>query len=269
MQEPFFAVTDGGLVPQPHARSPWSPDMLHGRLLAGLAAWAIERDHGDPEMQPVRLTVDLYRSPAMAPTSVATTLVRRGRRVRAVDAVIHVGGEGVARASSLFLRRDESPEAATEGGSDDAPRTPRWDAPPPEALPLLVMPSGDVPFDIRAKADSGFAATGGATRQVWLREHRELVAGAELTPFVRAALVSDFASPLANMGADGLAYINADASLHLGRLPVGEWIGVSTGDRVVGAGVSVAECPLHDVDGPIGWASVCAVLNPRMPRSGS
>jgi len=91
-ERPFFTATEAGLEPHPDARSPWAADMLHGRLLAGLAAWAIERDHGDPGLQPARLTVDLYRTPPMLPTTVATSLVRSGGRVRAVDAVVLVGG---------------------------------------------------------------------------------------------------------------------------------------------------------------------------------
>jgi hypothetical protein len=258
-ERPFFTATEAGLEPHPDARSPWAADMLHGRLLAGLAAWAIERDHGDPGLQPARLTVDLYRTPPMLPTTVATSLVRSGGRVRAVDAVVHVGGVEVARASSLFLRRGEAPVL------DDAPVTPGWDAPHPDAMPRAPMPD-DVPFEVRQAGERGFGAPGGGARQVWLRDRRPLVAGAALTPFVRAALASDFASPLANMSSEGLVYINADMTLHLGRMPEGEWLGVGTGDRVVADGVSVAECPMYDEHGPVGWSSVCAVLNPRMPR---
>jgi hypothetical protein len=267
MEEPFFTaaragsggVAGAGLVPHPDARSPWAADMLHGRLLAGLAAWAIERDHGDPDLQPARLTVDMYRSPAMVATSVATTLVRSGGRVRVVDAMIDQGGVAVARASSLFLRRAEPPEL------DDAPVTPPWDAPAAEGLGPAFVPA-DAPFDVRSVTGEGFGAGGDVTRQVWLRDRRPLVPGHDLTPFVRAALASDFASPLANMSTEGLTYINADLTLHLARLPEGEWLGLSTGDRVVADGVSVAECPLHDARGPVGWSSVAAVLNPRMPR---
>jgi acyl-Coa thioesterase superfamily protein/acyl-CoA thioesterase superfamily protein len=258
---PFFAVTDAGLVPHPAARSPWAADMLHGRLLAGLAAWAIERDHGAPELQPARLTVDLFRFPAMAPTQVATSLARRGGRVRVVDAVLHIEGVEVARASSLFLRRGEV------GADDDAPRTPRWDAPLPDDQEPADMPA-DVPFDVRPAGDRGFGAPGAGDRQVWLRDRRPLVPGVELTPFVRAALAADFASPLANMASEGLAYINADLTLHLARLPAGEWLGLRTGDRVAAGGISVAECTIHDLSGPVGWSSVCAVANPRMPAPG-
>jgi hypothetical protein len=232
--------------------------MLHGRLLAGLAAWAIERDHGHDEFVPVRLTVDLYRSPAMATTTIETRLVRGGGRVRAVDAFVTVGGQDVARASTLWLKRTSAPE-----GEDELPRSSSWDAPPPEACAASL--SADA-FDVRPVDDRGFGAAGPDPRRVWLRDRRPLVAGSELTPFVRAALSADFASPLANSGPDGIDYINADLTLHLGRLPNGEWIGIETGDRIAADGVSVAQCLYFDEAGPIGFSSVCAVVTQRMSR---
>jgi len=258
--EAFFEPTDAGLLPRPHARAPWSPDMLHGRLLAGLAAWAIERDHGEADFVPVRLTVDLYKSPAMAATNVETTLVRAGGRVRAIDAFLTVGGADVARASTLWLRRSEAPS-----GDDQIPSTPPWDAPPPGDEIPDGMPA-DVDFDIRVAGDRGFGAPGPGPRRAWLRDRAPLVDRVALTPFVRAALCADFASPFANGGPEGLDYINADLTLHLGRLPVGEWIGLETDDRVAVDGVSVAQCVYHDATGPIGWSSACAVVTPRMAR---
>ena len=234
--------------------------MLHGRLLAGLAARAIERDHGDDDFVPVRLTVDLYKSPAMAATNVETNLVRAGGRVRAVDAFITVGGADVARASTLWLRRGEAPT-----GDDQIPSTPRWDAPPPGDEIPADLPA-DVDFDIRVAGERGFGAPGPESRRAWLRDRAPLVDDEALTPFVRAALCADFASPFANSGPEGLDYINADLTLHLGRLPVGEWIGLETDDRVAVDGVSVAQCVYHDATGPIGWSSACAVVTPRMAR---
>jgi Thioesterase-like superfamily len=249
----FFEPDGDALMPIPDARGPWAEDMMHGRLLAGLAAWAIDRDHGDADFVPARLTVDLFKSPAMKETRVSTTLVRAGGRVRVADALIQVGGVDVARASALYLRKSEAPV-------DDAPITPPWDS----TLPGPGENEFEAPFEVRPVDGMGFGAPG--PRRTWLRELRPLVTGEALTPFIRAAVVSDFASPLANSASEGLEYINADAALYLGRLPQGEWIGVEYADRVAADGVSVAHCRLHDERGPIGSSEVCAVLTPRMPR---
>lgn len=227
---------------------------MHGRLLAGLAAWAIEREHGDDAFVPVRLTVDLYRSPKMEPATVTTTVVRAGGRVRAIDASVEVGGADVARASTLWLKRGSTPES-------DAPHTQSWTASAPEESPVQF----GGPFEVRAVDGQGFGATG--PRRSWLRDSWQLVAGDALSPFVRAALAADFASPLANSASTGLDFINADLTLHLGRLPDGDWVGIEVADRVATDGVSVAYCRFHDRKGPIGWSSVCAVVNPRKARS--
>ena len=251
---PFFVVGEGGLVPGAHAQGPWSPGMLHGRLLAGLAAFAIERDHGVDGFLPVRLTVDMFRNPSMEQADVTTTLVRAGGRVRAMDASVRIAGAEVARATALYLRTGDAPADAA------APVTPAWDALAPETMANTI--EDDAAFDVVAPDGRGFDAPG--RRQRWLRDRRQLVGGRELSPFVRAALVADIASPLANFGSGGLDYINADLTLHLARLPEGEWIGVETSHRVAASGVSVAMCTMHDRLGPIGSSTVCAVRNPRM-----
>ena len=250
----FFEPDGDALIPDPSARGPWAEDMMHGRLLAGLAAWAIDRDHGDDAFVPARLTVDMFKSPGMKETRVSTALVRAGGRVRVVDATIQVGGVDVARGTALYLRRGQAPV-------DDVPVTPAWDITLPNPPPDDPY---DMPFEVRWLEGREFGAPG--IRQTWIREKHPLVTGHPLTPFIRAAVAADFASPLANSSTEGLEYINADLALYIARLPDGEWIGLESADRVAADGVSVAHCRMHDSTGPIGASEVCAVLNSRMAR---
>ena len=255
MNEAGFFEPDGDtLVPDPSARGPWAEDMMHGRLLAGLAAWAIDQDHGDDAFIPARLTVDMFKSPGMKETRVSTAVVRAGGRVRVVDATIQVGGVDVARGTALYLRRGQAPV-------DDVPVTHRL---------------GHHDSDSAAGRPLRHAVRGPVARRTRVRRARHppdldtreapIVTGHPLTPFIRAAVASDFASPLANSGSEGLEYINVDLALYIARLPEGEWIGVESGDRVAADGVSVAHCRMHDATGPIGSSEVCAVLNSRMAR---
>jgi hypothetical protein len=165
-----------------------------------------------------------------------------------------VGGVEVSRASALFLATGEHPE------DHRVPESTAWDAPAPSDL--VGDPDDETSFEVVSPAGRGFDAS--AVRQAWVRDRRQLIRGLELTPFVRAALAADLASPLANFGAEGLDFINADLSLHLGRLPESEWIGIETAHRVAGHGVAVAVCTMHDHHGPIGSSTVCAVRNARM-----
>ena len=102
--------------------------MLHGRLLAGLAARAVEGAGHDPALRVVRLTVDMFRTPPMTPLHVATHVIRDGRRVRVVDVSIRTADVEVARASALLLRSGPHPDAVMW-------RAPEWTVALPETLP--------------------------------------------------------------------------------------------------------------------------------------
>ena len=258
---PFFSVDGDRFVPALHARSPWSVDMMHGRLLAGLAARATEQAHGAPDFTPARLTVDLFRPPPMQPLRVATSVVRDGRRIRVVDAEVATGDTVLARTSTVMLKQGSQPDNPVWAA-------PEWSVPGPDELAPPTRPEGQSPFpmDLRSPEGHGFG-TGASQKQVWLRDTSPLVAGEDPSPFVRVAVAADLASPLSNSGRDGLDFINADYSVYLRRLPRSEWIGLEVTGHLSEAGVAVGQCQLYDLDGAIGYSVVAAVVNVRMDGS--
>lgn len=254
----YFVPTPAGLEPVPEARSPWAADMLHGRLLAGLAARAIEQDAGAAEFRVARLTVDMFRSPPMLPFATATRVVRDGRRVRAVDVSITSGDREVARASAVQLRTGPHPDARVWG-------QPSWTVPSPDELAppdVLMAPGG---WDIRLITPGGFWAV--EQKRLWARDGWALVQGEEMSPLVRVAIAADLPNPMANAGADGLQFINADLTLTIARLPRTEWVGLEVTDHVAADGIAIGRCAMFDVDGPIGSSTVCAVTNAPLDLS--
>jgi hypothetical protein len=232
--------------------------MLHGRLLAGLAAREIERGHLDGGFGLARLTTDLFSVVPMEPVALRATRVRDGRRVRAVDVVVTCAGRDVARASALLLVAPGPPPGAVWG------RGP-WEAPPPSAATAgprseeaEAMGAPDLRF-------VGRPLDGPGPHRAWLREPWPLVDGEPLTPYVRAVIAADVANPLSNWGEEGLQYINADLTVSLVRPPAGEWIGLEVTDQLADAGVSVGACRLHDAAGPIGQVLVTGVSRPFGP----
>jgi Acyl-CoA thioesterase C-terminal domain/Acyl-CoA thioesterase N-terminal domain len=232
--------------------------MLHGRLLAGIAARAVEAELGDAEFQPVRLTIDLFKAAGLDPLTTDVNVTRKGGRVRAAELSIVVGGVEAARASTLLLRIAEPPD-------NPVPSSPAWTSERPDELPTPEAEA--VGFDIRFVPGHAFGAPG--VRKAWCRENRPLVDGEALTPFQRAALVGDFTNPFANTGRDGLDFINADVTLYLGRPPEGEWIGVETTEHVAANGTAVSSSRLYDETGPIGTSGAASVLTPRMQKDSS
>jgi hypothetical protein len=227
--------------------------MLHGRLLAALAARAVEQDAGAPGMRPVRLTVDLFRAAPMEPVEVATDVVRAGGRVRVAEVVIGCAGVEVARASALLLREGAQPAGGVWGPEP-------WSVPAPDDLvPMATDPDQGGFLDVRIVSEGGFTAV--VQKRLWIREVRPLVEGEEPSPFVRAVAAADLANPFSNSGEAGLHFINADLTVYLGRLPAGEWVGLEVAGRTSADGVAVASCTLYDANGSIGHAAVGSVAN--------
>lgn len=255
-QEPraFFRPDERGLSPVPEAASPWSTDMLHGRLLSGLAARAIEQEVSEPAFRLTRLTVDLFRTPPMQPVLVTTRVARNGRRVRAVDVSMTCGQDEVARAHGLVLRTGPHPEVTVW-------RPDEWQVPAPDQLPPSERMASMAGWDIRPITPDGFFSA--ERKQVWTRDTWQLVAGESVSPLVRVALAADLPNPLTNAGAEGLPFINADIALSIRRPPVSEWIGLEVSEQLGQDGIAIGSCTIYDTDGAIGWSSVCSVATPQ------
>jgi len=243
----FFTRTSQGYLATPAARSPWNHQRVHGRVVSGLLACALEAEFGDPQFMPARVTTDLYRLPEYAPITIETRLVRDGRRIRVVDAEFFSGGVSAARATCQFLRR-----SAPSPGRVWSP--PPWNAPRPDDLPPPEPPArGPIGVNLPIP-NEGF----GPNRR-WFKERLALIEGEVITPFVRVAMSADMTSGIANAAQDGVGYINSDVTLYLHRPPRAEWIGYETVDHGATDGVAVGSCRLYDLEGHIGAASICGL----------
>jgi hypothetical protein len=256
VDEPFFTADGPLLVPAPHAKSFWSAGMLHGRLIGGLLARALEREFAADHLRFSRLTVDLFRNAPLAPVRISTELLRSGHRIRVAEATMRADNGPVARATAVLLRAGEPPAGRV-------PTTPPWDAPHPDERP--PFPARHSVRAWRFTEDNVTVRRWPATgrRRMWISEACDLVAGEPNSPLVRVALAADSASPLAHASDVDLAYINADYSLYLSRLPVGDAVGLESTGHLSEEGIAVGHCTVHDVDGPIGFCMTAAVVNSR------
>ncbi|HEX2284432.1 MAG TPA: acyl-CoA thioesterase domain-containing protein, partial [Mycobacterium sp.] len=256
----FFVADADTFVPTSIARGPWG-QTISGNFVGGLLGHAVERAAGDPDFQPTRLTVDLFRPAALEPVRVDTTVARTGRRLRLVDAVMTQAGAVVARASALFLRRGEQPDDEVWSTPVTMPPLPPMPDPVPDNLTMLVWTYGrnseaqEPDFGL-----SGWQHAG--PKYVWVRDIRPLVEGEALTPFIRAAMAGDMTSSLTHYGTGGLNFINADYTLTLSRLPEGPYIGLAALTHYSHAGVATGVATIVDQTGPIGSGVATALSNP-------
>ncbi|NKQ55514.1 thioesterase family protein [Amycolatopsis sp. K13G38] len=264
MNHAYFEVAPGAgdtLVPRPSAGSLWGggTGQMRGSAVSGALARAVERavppGPDGVSRRPVRWRVDLFRPAAMAPCMAEATVVRAGRQLCLVDAVLRQDGRAVARAGAAFLTEAAAPEGKVF--------SPRLDFVPP--------PPGMRPGTTEDRLY--YSETVGWTplpdphqnehrKQIWLAPVR-LVAGEEGTAFQFTAMATDVVNMVANWGALGVEFINADASLVMSRLPApGEGLGLAAEHRFAEAGIATGTAVMFDRAGAFGAVTVSAVASP-------
>jgi hypothetical protein len=275
--EALFRMEGERFVPSADACNGWGPGLVHGGPIAGLFARAIEREAADPALLIARLTVDLFKAVPQVPLQVACRTVRRGRRIQAVEASLIADGVEASRAHATLLRPTPVEVA-------DCNLPPPLPYPGPEGIPegrvIDLYRSGGDNERVRPAVAHGFHAVGRArgirvdrTRGIgtaWLRLPLPLVEGEEPTPLVRLATLSDFASGLGLVPLAGpYSFINADITIYLQRLPIGEWVCFDSMGSALPAGTSLAEAHLMDGDGTFGRVLMVRIANERKPAGES
>jgi hypothetical protein len=251
-------------IPTEQARGPWNPRALHGGAPAALITAAFERIEPGAELRIGRLSFELLRPIPMAPLTLLTRVVRPGRRVQELAAELLAGDELVARAGALRAQ-PVTEDAAAEAASGDEETTMQ---PPSSGKPVrfALDESSEEPsfaasaMEMRWLDDPRALGPG----RVWMRLRHPLLPGEQLTPLARLAATADFCNGVsAALPFERFLFINADLTVHLQRLPQGEWIGLDARTRMSAGGPALAEGVLHDEHGPLGRAFQTLVVQAR------
>jgi hypothetical protein len=233
-------------------RGPWEPGAQHAGPPAALLGRELERLPEAGDFQIGRVTCEILRSVPIGPVAVSARVVRPGRRVQLLEAELRdEGGEPLMRASAWRIRTApvEIPPAAL----------PEEKAPPgPErGAEVEFFPTGQElgyhsAMEVRF-LEGGFLEPGPAT--VWLRMRQPLVAGEEPSPLQRTLVTADVGNGVsASLDYRRYLFINVDLTVHLERMPAGEWICVDAVTLPQPNGVGTAESVLADQRGRIGRA---------------
>ena len=248
-----FYELDGELaLPSELTRGPWDEDSQHAGPPAALLGRALERlpvDDGTP-MRFGRVTYEVLRPVPIAPLRVEAWVERGGRRVQMLGASLHDGDEEVMRARAWRLRTEEVELAA------GFPREPPGHGP---------ADGDDAPFFATGAADGyhtaveyrfikgEFVEPGPAV--VWMRSRVPVVAGEQLTPLQRVLVVADSGNGVsATLDWRRFLFINVDLTVHLHRLPAGEWVCLDAVTTPEADGIGLADTVLSDEGGRIGRA---------------
>jgi hypothetical protein len=263
MSDSIFVADGDHYKPTDHARGPWDPRALHGGAPAALLAHAFERLQPGAELPIARLSFELLRPVPIAPLTLVTEIVRRGRRVQELSAELLAGDEPVARAAALRVQAvpGEGASIAVAAGELAPPMPPVGDARPIDfTLDDTVEASFATAMEMRSFGD---AREPGPAR-VWMRPRHPLLADQPMTALARLAATADFGNGVsASLPFERFLFINADLTLHLLRQPTGEWIGLDARTWLVAGGTGTSESVLHDERGALGRAFQTLVVQPR------
>jgi acyl-CoA thioesterase len=239
------------------ALGPWAPGALHGGAPAALLVHAF-CEAAPTGLQPARLTYEFVRPVPQGPLTVDVSVVRPGRRVTLLDAVLRAGeGAEVTRARALFVAPSEI--GPTAGGPPPFPgpaegRLNDWSNP---GRRMFATDAMEIRF-----VEGRFRESGPST--AWFRLRHPLIAGVEPVPVELMAAAGDFGNGIASvLSWDEHMFINPDLTLYVERPPEGEWVALQSEMRVAPGTVAVAESVLWDERGRIGRAMQSLVVGPR------
>jgi Thioesterase-like superfamily len=240
-------------------RGPWDPGAQHAGPPAALLAREIERLGGGriggedgPPAQVGRITYEVVRPVPIGPLGVQAEVVRPGRRVEMVEgSLTGADGEELMRARAWRLRTEEVEFEAPDSGPD---RTPPG---PDRGESREFFPTGhDVGYHTAMEyrfIEGAFLEPGPAT--VWMRMGVPLLSGEEPSPLQRVATAADSGNGVsAALDYHRYLFINVDLSIHLSRMPKGEWVCLDAVTRPEPNGVGLSDTALYDTDGPVGRA---------------
>lgn len=261
----YFPDGDG-FVATLRTQGGWHPQQQHGGPVQALLARAVESTPSLVPMQVARLTHDLIRPVPIGPRlTVSAQVLREGKRIQLVDAVMRVGDVEHARTRALRLRDDDM--SGVRGMGPEPPDADS-DLPWAEELPTAdfggaknlpgFMEGIELRRFPRPNAPEGMHG-------YWVGLRGPLIAGEPTTPLQLLSVAADFANMIGrSVDSTRTTTINPDLNVHVLRQPEDDWVGIVGETRLgLATGVGVSTAHLRDRRGVCGLASNCQLVQHR------
>jgi len=261
MTDAFYELDGDRAIPSELTRGPWDKDSQHAGPPAALLGRAMEAlpTAGEDEMRVGRITYEVLRPVPIAPLRVEARIERDGRRVQMLSASLFAEEQEVMRARGWRLRVE--PVDLPGGLLPDPLGHGPEDGEPGDFFPTGSEVGYHTAVDYRFIRGS-FVEPGPAT--VWMRSRIPVVAGEEISPLGRVLVVADSGNGVsATLDWRKFLFINVDLSVHLHRLPAGEWVCLDAVTLPQADGIGIADTQLWDERGPLGRAAQTLLVAAR------
>ncbi len=187
-------------------------------------------------------------------------MLRPGRRVQLVEAELSDGEQVLMRATAwrIQIAPVELPAGAVVALEPPPGPEQGYEA---DFFPTDQEHGYHSAMEVRF-IEGGFMELGPAT--AWLRMRQPLVAGEEPSPLQRVLVAADVGNGIASpLDYRKFLFINVELTVHLERMPAGEWICVDARLLPRPSGIGIAESVLSDEQGRIGRAEQTLVVSGR------
>ena len=259
MPDAFYHPDGDWLVASELTRGPWDPGAQHAGPPSALLARAIERCGELGGVQVGRITMEILRPVAIGRLRAEARIVRPGRSVELIEATLEGEQGELMRALAWRMRtrvvelRPEPPRDRPPAGPEHGEETPFFDT----GQEVGYHTAMDYRF-----VNGSFLDPGPAT--VWMRMRQPLVEGEDPTPLQRVLVAADSGNGVsAALDPRRYVFINTDLSVHLLRMPVGEWVCLDARTHPEPNGVGLADTALYDERGRIGRAAQTLLVRAR------
>ncbi len=249
LDETRFAATD-------EVSGAWNVDHQHIAPALGLLAHAVELDRDQRRTDRLsigRLSYDILGTVPVDTVEVALRVLRPGRTIELVEALLRHDGRDVVRARAWLLQHGQNqriagtPLPAMKPPTDLAP----WD-------PTTVWPGGFIASaEVRRDQDEPGRA------RFWVRTATALLDDEPISDLARFAGLLDIANGMTVRATpEKVAFPNVDLTAHIFEEPHGEWIGFDTSVSFGATGLGLTSSVIHDQEGPVGTVAQTLTVRP-------
>jgi hypothetical protein len=246
------------VVPTKATVGPWDPKLQHGGPPAALLGDAIERaSSSDASMRVASFSMDFLGPVPLEPMTIATEVVRGGKKIELVTATASIGGRAALRVNAWRI-------AVEDGRTPEKNVEPAPPLPPPVETPLFRgVPRFGYGESLEWRfVEGAFTELGPAT--VWSRLRVVVVRGELVTPLARALSMVDSANGISlELEVTKFLAVPVNLTVSLSRWPEGEWVGMNARTRIAREGVGTTHARLFDRRGTIGEAMQTLFVAPR------
>lgn len=240
----------------------WAPTMQHGAPPSALLVRALERCSPREGARLTRVVVEILGPIPITELEVHAWVQRPGRNVELVAAELSAdtpdGGRRVvasatgwrmATMDSIEVTRAADPRMPARGTSKNSGT-------------LGGMWSGGYLDTLHWSWIDEIGGDGPG--RVWVRPKPDLVRGEPLTPMERLFSVADISNGVgAKIDPAEWTFLNTDLTVHVFRVPDGEWIGVGAETSIGPDGVGMCAGILYDESGPVGRIAQTLLVRKR------